>query len=365
MFVFGVVLLLMGSLLPSLQVSYVQAGNLGSFPLAGILGATLFVGPALDILGAKPVLALALVLITGALAMIPSLRTYPALAVAAIVYGVGGGLLNTATNALVSELHAGGRGAALNLLGFSFGLGALSAPLVLSSVGGSLTSASVLRLLASGTAAILIPVLVLNFPPPARVGTRIGKLLQVLNQPAVWLLGSLLFLESGSENCMFVWSSKMVAIYLGVGPQRANLALVGLSCAIGVGRLLAAFWLKYLGSRYTILISTATTLTGALIAYASSEFAGIVTGIVLIGLGMSPIFPTALGVAGDRFPDETGTVFGAIMTVALLGGMSGPALGSRLFGSYPMKVLWIPVVAASGISILTLAAVRPTAKPLN
>lgn len=57
-----------------------------------------------------------------------------------------------------------------------------------------------------------------------------------------------------------------------------------------------------------------------MIAYTSSGFASMVTGIVIIGLGMSAIFPTALGVAGDRFPRETGTVFGAIMAVALVGG---------------------------------------------
>jgi hypothetical protein len=49
MFVFGAVLLLMGSLLPSLQVSYAQAGNLGAFPLAGILVATVLVGPILNL----------------------------------------------------------------------------------------------------------------------------------------------------------------------------------------------------------------------------------------------------------------------------------------------------------------------------
>jgi fucose permease len=364
MFVFGVVLLLMGSLLPSLEVSYVQAGHLGSFPLAGILGATLLVGPALDILGAKPVLALALLLVAGALAVMPSLRTYPGLASAALAYGVGGGVLNTAANALVSDLHASGRGAALNLLGFSFSLGAVSAPVLMSSLGGSLSSTAVLRLLASAAALILIPVLILDFPPPACAGARIGKLLQVLNQPSVWLFGLLLFFESGSENCMFVWSSKMVDDLLRVGPERANLALVGLSSAMGAGRLLAVLWLRYLGSRNTLLISTATTVAGALIAYASSGFAAILAGIVMIGLGMSAIFPTVLGVAGDRFPGETGTVFGAMMAVALVGGMAGPTLGGRLFGGGPTRVLSIPVAAALAISILTVAVVSPTSKSL-
>ena len=103
-----------------------------ALPAAGILAATVLIGPLLDKLGAKPVLAVGLGLITVALASMPSLASYPALAAAALLYGFGGGILNTATNALVSELSAAGRRVALNLLGFSFSLGAVTAPLLMS-----------------------------------------------------------------------------------------------------------------------------------------------------------------------------------------------------------------------------------------
>jgi len=128
MFVFGVILLLMGSLLPTLGVSGMRAGSLGSLPLIGILAATVLVGPLLDKIGAKPVLAVALGLIVAALAVMPSLISMGERAASALAYGCGGGALNTATNALISDLSATGRSAALNLLGFSFSLGAITAP---------------------------------------------------------------------------------------------------------------------------------------------------------------------------------------------------------------------------------------------
>ncbi|MHB1794039.1 MAG: hypothetical protein ACYCPO_03660 [Acidobacteriaceae bacterium] len=115
MFVFGIVLLLMGSLLPTLKFGNARSGSLGSFPLLGILVATALVGPVLDKLGAKAALAVALALIASALAAIPSLASFAALAVAALVYGLGAGVLNAAANALVSGLSASGRSAALNL----------------------------------------------------------------------------------------------------------------------------------------------------------------------------------------------------------------------------------------------------------
>src|SRR5690348_2175434 len=88
MFVFGMVLLLMGSLLPTLKLSGARAGSLGSFPLIGILIATVVIGPVLDKVGAKVALAISLFLIAFALAIIPSLASYSALAAAALVYGL-------------------------------------------------------------------------------------------------------------------------------------------------------------------------------------------------------------------------------------------------------------------------------------
>lgn len=362
MFVFGAILLVMGSLLPSLQLSYTRTGNLGTFPLAGILGATILVGPFLDTFGAKPALGIALTLISVALAAMPFMHSYWGLAIAALAYGFGGGVLNTATNALVSELTVSGRGAALNLLGCSFSLGALSAPLMMSSLGGSIAPRFALLVLAAVTASILIAVLFLRFPPPVQAHHRIRSLLPVLSLPLVWLFGMVLFFESGSENCMFVWSSKLTADVLRVSPQRANLALVGLTAALGAGRLLAVLWLRWLGGRNTILLSATTAAAGAFLVYCQMGFASMVAGFVVVGLGMAAIFPTTLGLAGDRFPEETGTVFGAIMTVALVGGTAGPALGAWLAKSGPLRVLLLPITAAAMIALLGSIVARQVSK---
>jgi len=354
MFVFGVVLLLMGSLLPSLAVSSARAGSLGSFPLIGILAATILIGPVLDKAGAKPALVLSLALIAAALITMPELGSFPALALAALAYGLGGGVLNTATNALISSLNATGRGAALNLLGFSFSLGAVTAPLLMSLLASRFTPSTVLRLLAAAPAAVLIAVLALRFPPPVLSGTPLRSLLRVLNHPVVWLIGLLLFFESGDENCMFVWAGRVVRDVLHLGAERADVALVGLSVALGAGRLLAAFWLDWLGSRTVLLIAAAVTILGVIVARSDETFGGMVAGFAVIGLGMSATFPTALGVIGDEFPNETGTVFGAVMAVALVGGSSGPLVGGWLASSSPAAVLLVPLTAGVAITILTL-----------
>jgi MFS family permease len=57
--------------------------------------------------------------------------------------------------------------------------------------------------------------------------------------------------------------------------------------------------------------------------------------------------------AGDRFPRETGTVFGAIIAVGLVGGIAGPMLGSWAAMFNPARVLVVPLVAAIGVAALT------------
>lgn len=359
MFVFGIVLLLMGSLLPTLHVSAARAGSLGAFPLAGILIATIVIGPILDKAGAKLALSVSLAMIIAALIAMPSLEGFDALAAAAFVYGLGAGVLNAATNTIIATLSGTGRGSALNLLGLFFSLGALVTPLLMSFTKGRLSPAGVLYVLAFISAVVLVLVLRQRFPPPLQASTPLRNLLRVLKHPIVWLFAALLFFESCQENCMFVWAGKVVKDLLHVPVSRADVALFGLTAAMGVGRLTASRVLRKLGNRPAILIAAATVIVGAVVVLLSAaSYAGLIAGFAIVGLGLSAIYPTVLGLAGDRFPDETGTVFGAIITVSLVGGTLGPVIGSWATAARPLKVMFVPILAAVAIGALTLIATR-------
>lgn len=361
MCVFGVVLLLMGSLLPSMQVNDAQAGQLGSFPLAGILLATLLVGPALDLLGARPILVGGLLLTALPIGCMPLLHAFWPLAMAAFLYGVGGGILNTAINALVADLYPSGKERALNLLAAFFSVGAVGTPLLMASVGASLSVATVLRLLAGLIGLILIPALLLPFPAPSRAGARLPDLLHVLRNAGVWMFGLLLFFESGNENTMFVWAGRMARGALQVSAREASLALVALSVALGAGRLLAAGGSRRLGGRNTIFVSCGLMLAGVAVCGLAPGFETLVTGLLLIGTGMAAIFPTTLGIASQQFPRDTGTVFGAIMTVALIGGTLGPTVSGHLAAHGARLVLVMPAMASVAVSLLLWRGTRPVA----
>ncbi|MGA7521732.1 MAG: MFS transporter [Acidobacteriaceae bacterium] len=358
MFVFGLVLFLAGTLLPTLHISYEHAGRLGSLPLIGILAASVVVGPVLDIHGAKQMLIAALILITASLALIPALESYWQFEICCLAYGFGGGILNTATNVLISDLHAESRTRALNLLGFFFSGGAIVGPLLMSNVAGALSPSVVLRLLAGLTALLLIPVLFFRFPPPLQAGVRVRNLLSVLHQPLVWLFGLILIFESGSENCMFVWTGKFVSDAMHASAAQGSLALACLGAALGFGRLGTVLWLRWLGNRRMIALSVALVLVGVLIAVSARSTPFMIVAVTVIGLGISAIYPTVLGLAGEHFPGETGTAFGAIIALSLLGGTAGPLLGGYAISHSPLSLLWVPAVAAAAVGLLTAVTSR-------
>lgn len=356
MLVFGIVLFLMGALLPTLPAESAHLINLGSVPLVGILLATIVIGPILDIDGAKCMMVLALLLITGALAVLPMLRGYWQIAACCFAYGVGGGILNTATNVLIADLNPESRAHALNLLGFFFSGGAVLAPLLISSSGAGLTTETAVRLLAVITALILIAVLFLRFPPPLRAGIRLRDALPVFSQPLVWLFGLILFFESGSENCVFVWTGKIATDALHTTAARGSIALVVLGAALGVGRLLALLWLRWLDNFGLVWISTLLVVIGAALAPRAASLDAMVVAFGVIGLGISAIFPTVLAIAGSRFTKETGTVFGAIIAVGLVGGAAGPTIGAHAAAHGPLRVLLIPLVSAVAVAFLVFVA---------
>lgn len=364
MFVFGIVLFLMGALLPTLQLGNSHVVNLGSVPLIGILIATLFAGPILDIYGAKQMMIGALVLVAGSLAVLPALRSYSPLAICCLAYGLGGGILNTATNVLIADLNEGSRASALNLLGFFFSGGAVLAPLLLSSSGVGLPPSTALRALAGIAALILVPVILFRFPPPLREGVRLRKLFSVFNQPLVWLFGLILVFESGSENCVFVWAGKITTDVLHTTAARGGLALAALGAALGIGRLAAILWLRWLGNLGTIWVSVLQILAGIAIALVARNLPEMVLAMAVIGLGISAIYPTVLGIASNRFSSETGTVFGAIIALGLLGGAVGPTVGAHQAAYGPLHVLWIPAVCAVAVGVLStlVGSRRPLAQ---
>ncbi|HKF03992.1 MAG TPA: MFS transporter [Candidatus Sulfotelmatobacter sp.] len=328
--VFGIVLAILGTVfgLPAmrsrLQVSLAQQGTIILLLYLGIFIGSLLVGPLIDHLGHKANLLSSSLIVASAMVLFAGAHSVTTASIAAILLGVGGGGLNTCTNVLVSDLYTEQRGPMLNLLGIFFGVGAMSIPLMAASIEGRFTIPQLFlfsAVLALGCTAWYA---LISFPPPqTKQAFSWRELVVVAKYQGVLLLAFILFCESGNEACIAGWTSTYVGV-IGHSPRVATLILAAYWGALMLSRMLAARVLRGIAKSQLVLSVALLSLGGTAVLISARSLILLFTGTALIGLSYGPIFPTTLAIAGDRYTQQAGTVFGLLFSVALIGGMTFP-----------------------------------------
>lgn len=358
-FVFGIVMAVLGTLfgLPAmrqrLKIDLSQQGNVFLLLYVGILLATLIAGPVIDSVGNKVILLTSAALVASGMAGFAYAHSFGSAAIPAVLLGLGGGGLNTSTNALVSDLYDEDRGPMLNVLGIFYGIGALGIPLLAAVIAGHFPIAPQLLICAGLAGACALLFLGMQFPEASAAQSFSWReVVRVARFRGVLVLGFLLFCESGNEASIGGWTSTYAA-EIGLGARTATLTLAGYWAALMVGRLLVARILKDVGKRQLVLGSGLGALVGGAVLLASRLEVTLVAGVLLIGLSYAGVFPTVLAIAGDTYRKMTGTVFGLLFAIALVGGMSFPwavgQISQRLGVRYGMVV---PLAGAAGICLL-------------
>jgi MFS transporter, FHS family, glucose/mannose:H+ symporter len=358
--VFGIVLAILGTVfgLPAmrerLQMGLAQQGTLFLLLYLGIFVASCLVGPLIDHLGNKANLLGSSLIVALAMVLFASAHSFTTASVAAILLGLGGGGLNTSTNVLVSDVYAAQRGPMLNLLGIFFGVGALSIPLVAASIEGRLTIPQLFVFCAILATVCALWYAVISFPS-ARTKQAFcwRELFEVVRYSGVLLLAFILFLESGNEACIAGWTSTYVNV-AGYSPRVATLVLAAYWAALMVSRMLAAKVLGRITKAQLILSSAVLALGGCAILLSARSLPLLFAGTALIGLSYGPIFPTTLAIAGDRYSERAGTVFGLLFSIALLGGMMFPWAVGQVSERVSLRVgMIVPALGAAGILMLS------------
>jgi fucose permease len=370
MFVFGIVMALLGAVLPALPAklmfSLTGIGTLFLVMNAAMLITSLLLGVAMDRFGMKAPLAAGPCLVAVGLLLIAGAADYASLLPAVLCLGIGGGALNGATNTLVADLHEDPRrkNAALNLLGVFFGFGALLLPFLI----GALLRAAGINLLLQSTAALCLlaggAALPLRFPAPKQPQRLpIGQMPRFLRMPIVLSMAFLLFFQSGNEFLLGGYFSTFLARVLQAPPEQASYLLAAYWASIMAARILLSRLLLRAGAHTVIGVSAALAAAGALLVAVSTSIGVAACGIVLTGAALSGIFPTVLGLAGARFQQHSGSVFGILFTVALSGGMLMPWLAGELAETVGMRSVFVQA-ATSFLAILFLNfAVRGLDRP--
>ncbi len=358
-FVFGIVMAVLGTLfgLPEmrarLQITLAQQGTMFLLLYLGIFVATLIAGPVIDAIGNKLILVLSSLLVAASMAGFGLAHSFATAAIPAVLLGCGGGGLNIATNALVSDLYGERRGAMLNVLGIFYGIGALCIPLIGAWITGRFPIAPQMFFCAGLAIACALLFLMMRFPMPiSEQSFSWREAFQVARYPGVLVLAFLLFCQSGNEACIGGWTSTYMG-QAGLGAKAATFILAGYWAALMIGRLMVAQLLRFVSKEQLVLASGVGAVLGAAILLANRSQAMLVAGVIIIGLSYAGVFPTALAIAGDAYRKLAGTVFGLLFAIALIGGMSFPWAEGQISQSFGVRMgMLVPLFGATVICVL-------------
>jgi fucose permease len=362
MFVFGIVMALLGAVLPSLSerlaFSLSDVGRLFLFMNGAMLACSLLLGLAMDRVGLKPPLALGPLLVSGALLLVVSARSFAGLVPALLLLGIGGGALNGGTNVLAADLHTDERrkAAALSLLGVFFGFGALFLPFTL----GALVSTFGLDVLLTAAAALCAAAgvysAVLRFPAPKqRQRLPLADVRRFLKAPLVLTLAALLFFQSGIEFTLGGFVSSYVSLEFAGSVSMASWVLAAYWASLMLARILGSRLLLRMNPA-TVVIGCGLTAAGGCLLIAAAPGLGVAVGATMLtGFALAGVYPAVLGIAGAAYREHSGTVFGLLFTVALAGGMTLPWLAGGL--GQGAGVRWVfGLVAAAFAAVAALGA---------
>jgi MFS family permease len=238
------------------------------------------------------------------------------------LFGLGGGAINGATSALVSDISEKEKGANLSLLGVFFAIGALGMPFILGFLENKFRYELIVSIIGAATFVMGIVYLLVKFPPPKHAGgLPVKKSLLLLKDGLLLLIAFFLFFQSALEGIFNNWTTTYLTDHLHILPAKALYALSLSVVGMTVMRLLLGSVFRNSSSKKIWAITFSLLLLGLLFLSFGRSYYPAVCGLILVGGGLAAGFPIMLGFVGDRFKELSGTAFSIAFVIALIGNM--------------------------------------------
>ncbi|MBA2442728.1 MAG: MFS transporter [Rubrobacter sp.] len=334
-------------------------GVLGLALLGAAVGALLAMPAAgwlVSRLGSRPVTAVSAVLFCSFLPLLALAPSAVYLGLALFLFGAGNGLMDVSMNsqAVAVERRYGRSIMASFHAMFSFG------GLVGAGMGGlaaSLGAELVPHFLGAAAVFVVVVLLVGRWLLPAAEDAAASGPAFARPTRALALLGFVAFCALLAEGAMADWSAVYLRGTLEAGPGMAAAGFAAFSLAMALGRLSGDYFIERFGA-VTIL------RTGGLLAASGlglSLLAGgpylALVGFVLVGAGLSTLFPIVLSTA-SRAPGMTpGAAIASMATTGYFGFLIGPPVIGFAAELVTLRgALALVVVLAAAIALLARSA---------
>jgi FHS family glucose/mannose:H+ symporter-like MFS transporter len=357
MLLFGMVMLSLGTINTFLTSKFaldeLTIGSLAALLPFGILIGSLIFGPVVDRYGYKYLLIISTLLIIIGIEGIAFTELFVVIQVSFFLIGFGGGAMNGATNALVSDISTESKGAKLSLLGVFFGVGAIGMPALIGFLSKYYSYESVVAGIGFGIFAPVIFFLVINFPEPKlKQGFPIKKSFGLIKDSTLLLIGFVLFFESAIEGITNNWTTTFLETENKFSSENALYALSFLVLSLTIGRLILGGLLKKVRSFIVLFCCLGFMFAGALVLIMGNTLTISILGLIFMGIGFAAGFPVILSYVGEIYADMSGTAFSLVFVIALIGNTIMNYLVGIIAQNYGIKYFLFLII----ISVILMTA---------
>ena len=338
---------------PSLSTLRERTGSsiseIGSLFLAlqlGFIIGSVVAGRILDRFDGHRVYATGFILVAGALMAVPMAASLTALWFVMVAIGMASSLSDVTANTLLMW-HLGEHvGRAMNLLHFSFGVGALVAPVI---VAFGVDAAARL----GGVVALVMAVWALGVSSP--IAPQVRRDDQSTATRRVLAIAAVFFFVYVGVEIGFAGWIHTYAGEVGFSSRGATLMTTGFWISFTGGRLMSAWVSGRIRPKVVMVASgTATVLAAVILVVSQGGATGLWIGAVMMGLATAPQFPVMIAYLERRI-QLSGSDTSWFMTAAGMGGLAFPyfigqmidAAGTAIF---PWIVLGLAVVAMAAFT---------------
>jgi fucose permease len=338
-FSLAVCFIILGSISTDLMAALnIDDAQFGSLIMALFLTSCivqLFIGPAVDKFGYKPLAILGFIVTGASIFLLAFATTFNSAFFACMLLGVGAMSLNTVGNTLIPVVLFEGRdpARASNFGNAFFGLGYVSAPFLFSffiqKMG--LSYSSSLSVFGFLMIVFLLVSLTARYPQVS-IGFQFSKALSLLGKGPVLIAALALFCYISLEVSMGSWIRRLMEEFFSQemaatdASFRAGMVLSLFGAAIMVGRFASSAVKNLTAIGVRVIIVSSLVSLGAIILMIMTGSSGLaIVAVILVGLAFAPIFPTIVGITFAKFDSSLyGSIFGIIFAIGLLGGTFVP-----------------------------------------
>ncbi|MGA3323019.1 MAG: MFS transporter [Terriglobia bacterium] len=352
LFTFGVMTSFLGATLPELSAhlhfDMARRGALFSFLYFPQVPMVFLAGPLIDRFGKKLVLAAGFLCSAAALVGMAYAPSYAVLGALLVMLGLGGCSAMAAANTLIPDLYPKNPSSALNLGGIFFGVGAVFFPGLVAIMALRLGLVATLWSIASLVGLVALVALAQRFPRASMAGGfDWDQAISLATNPAVIILAGVLFFYSALEVSTSGFIRTFLEKDLAATSESSKIIYTSFWIMMMLGRLTASQVVKKVRGPQLLLGCSVGAIAGLLLMVLAPNAWIATAGIILCGLCYAPVFPTTAGTASTYFSRIFGTVFGMLMTLALLSGaVVPPAIGCVAQHQSVRAGIWILVGSA-------------------